>query len=157
MGKKTSIPFKPFSHHSHHTSPKHCKASQSSMFSSRQYKPVDVSCHSAEITWEKHHHSISVRSLVNTFVLCFLFHEQDKCGCALQEESVRVKWLLSALCFIRLSSIPAHSDKINIELQLWWEFKSLLCDFSRRFVFRWSYRCFVLPALLWSVCTFTLG
>lgn len=33
-----------------------------------------------------------------------------------------VKKLVFATCFVRITTVPAHLDKINIELNLQWEF-----------------------------------
>lgn len=48
----------------------------------------------------------------------------------MQNEAVKVKHLVSATCFIRITSAPAHLDNINIELNLRWDFHPLHCDFQ---------------------------
>lgn len=40
----------------------------------------------------------------------------------MQEEAMSVKKLVFATCFVRITNVPAHLDKINIELNLQWEF-----------------------------------
>jgi len=44
----------------------------------------------------------------------YLLYEQHKCGPTTQDKAMRVKKLVSATWFIRITSISAHLDKINI-------------------------------------------
>lgn len=62
--------------------------------------------------------------LFNVHLLYFVYilDEQQKCGCAMQNEAAGVKQFLSATCFIRIATVLAHLDKINIDLNLRWEF-----------------------------------
>lgn len=74
----------------------------------------------AEIPGEKHSHLYSV-SLYSMNTSCTSFTSSMN-STNVRDEAVMVKQLVSVTCFIRITSVPAHLDKINIELNLQWEF-----------------------------------